>query len=425
MKPLPRATQRPSISSSRALIERYQKVPHKKHRACRICAAPLGAATIDLPKFPMTEIYVPRAQTRPLAILDQSFCFCERCGHGQLTNTIPADFLYGSNYFTRTSNSSAKTAIDDFLKFVKPQLPARRMKSILEIGCNDLYMLSELKDRAETLCGIDPIWKGREQETSTPKLRVIGAFIEEVDATRLVEDRDVVLCSHTLEHIDDPLSLLRSLVAGASSKTRFFFQFPGLDPLVKDGRFDQLHHQHLNYFTLQSAIAALEKAGAELLSYEFNYYHWGALMISFRKRSGGATAKHRKLGRSVERLTGRRIRDRYALFRQSMKAINAQLRQLRATQKVYGFGAALMLPLLAYHIPEIAKLECIIDDDPEKQGLYYINFPLKIVPAGRVKNLGHSAIAVTAINSKQNVRALTRKLIDLQVKDIFIPTHVL
>jgi hypothetical protein len=214
-------------------------------------------------------------------------------------------------------------------------------------------------------------------------------------------------------------------VSAASPKTRFFFQFPGLDPLVQDGRFDQLHHQHLNYFTLHSVIAALQEAGAELLSYEFNYYHWGALMISFRKRDGGTAAKHRKLGRSVDRLTGRRIRDRYALFQQSMGAINAQLRQLRQGQKVYGFGAALMLPLLAYHIPEVAKLECIIDDDPQKQGLYYINLPLEIVPASRVKNLANSAVAVTAINSKQNVRALTRKLIDLNVKDIFIPAHVL
>ena len=42
-------------------------------------------------------------------------------------------------------------------------------------------------------------------------------------------------------------------------------------------------------------------------------------------------------------------------------------------KKIYGFGAALMLPLLAYYINDFNKLDSILDDDKSKNDLYYLN----------------------------------------------------
>lgn len=407
------------------LVQRYRLVSHRRHTRCRICARHLPEPVIFLPDFPMTEIYVRSKQSQKLAVLDQGFCFCPNCGHGQLINAIAAEVLYGQEYFTRTSGTSATTAIDDFLKFIIPQLPSRKIKGILEIGCNDLYSLNHLSDRADALCGIDPIWRNRPAPNTNPKIQVIGDFFENVDLSKLSMISDVVLCSHTLEHIDDPVLLLRSLVATASDKTLFFFQFPGLEPLVRDGRFDQLHHQHLNYFTLQSVVAALNYAGAELLNYEYNYNHWGALMISFRKGSSHSPKTNRRFLRRYQRVTSQEVRNRYGLFKKSNQAIDAALAAMLKDRKVYGFGAALMLPILAYHLPHIRKLTCIIDDDPNKHGLYYINLPIQIVPLEKVNVLSHATVAITAINSKQNIRAIAQRLIQIHVRDIFVPSHVL
>ncbi len=419
----PKAGTKPSEIPT--LADRYRHVSHRRHTHCRICARRLPAPVIRLPDFPMTEIYVPSKQSQKLAVLDQGFCLCLHCGHGQLINAIAADVLYGENYFTRTSGTSATTAIDDFLKFVIPQLPSRQLNGILEVGCNDLYTLNYLSDRANALCGIDPIWRNRPAPNTNPKIKVIGDFFEKVNLSELNLTPDVVLCSHTLEHIDDPVSLLRSLVTTASDETLFFFQFPGLEPLVRDGRFDQLHHQHLNYFTLQSVVAALNLAGAELLKYEYNYNHWGALMISFRMANSRSPKTNRQFLRRYRPVTAPEVRHRYQLFKKNNQAIDAELAAMLEDRMVYGFGAALMLPLLAYHLPHIRKLACIIDDDPQKQGLYYINLPLQIVSSEKVRDFTQASIAITAINSKQNIRAIAQKLIRLNVRDIFLPTQVL
>lgn len=420
-----RPATKPAASSSQRRTALYRQVPYVRHTCCRICDAPLPKPVIKLPRFPLSEIYVPRKPAEPVGFLDQAICLCERCGHGQIVRTIPPEVLYDSHYFTRTAGSTAQRAVDDFLSFALPHLPKRRLKSVLEVGCNDLYLLEKIADRADSLCGIDPIWRGREDQSTHPKIRVIGDFFENVSPDRLGGSPDVIFSSHTLEHIDDPRRLFATLLGRAGRDTLFCFQFPGFEPLVRDGRFDQLHHQHLNYFTLASVCAALERTGGELLDFAYNPNHWGALMIVFRKARASRAASHRRLLRRYHPLTTAEVRTRYATFRASCVALDAEIRALAQHRPLYGYGAALMLPLLAYHIPAIAHLKAIIDDDPHKQGLYYLNLPLRIVPSTAVADLAHAAVVVTAINSKASVRGITRKLIEHDVRDIVLPTHLL
>lgn len=370
----------------------------------------------------MTEIYVDAPQREELAVLDQEFCLCPECGHGQLRRTIPATLLYGSNYKTRTQASSATKAIDDFLAFVLPRFPKGRVGRILEVGCNDLYTLTRLRDRADSLCGIDPIWLGREDENKDPKIRVIGGFFENISPEQWGTHADVFLCSHTLEHIDDPVSLLSTLLCSAHKDSLLFFQFPGFEPLLNEGRFDQVHQQHLNYFSLRSVLAALELAGGELIDFAFNTNHWGALMIAFRKARAGGAARHRRFRAQAQEISREQIQAGYRRYQAYMRAVDDQITALATHRPVIGFGAALMLPLLRYHLPSLDLLEAVVDDDPGKQGRTYINFPVRIVPPSAVEDWSRAAVVVTAINSKQNIRAITQRLIALGAHDIVLPS---
>jgi len=169
----------------------------------------------------------------------------------------------------------------------------------------------------------------------------------------------------------------------------------------------------------------LNEANAELLDYGFNYDHWGTLMIVFRKRN---RTKHNPLPRLAlrpGRIKREEIIGRYKLFRESMDITGRRIASLRDKGHIYGFGAALMLPLLSYYIKEIASLDCIIDDDPGKQGLYYINLPLKIRLPSEIKNLKDSTVIITAINSKLATRAIMKRLMQLEVRDIVIPGNLI
>jgi hypothetical protein len=93
---------------------------------------------------------------------------------------------------------------------------------------------------------------------------------------------------------------------------------------------------------------------------------------------------------------------------------------------IYGYGAALMLPVLSYHLAnDFSGFECIIDDDKNKDGLYYINLPVSIRSRDKVKDFSDAIVVLTAISAMNNGRRILAKLFELNPKQIIVPLSTL
>ena len=384
-----------------------------------VCGIKSNEPVIELPSFPLTGIYVNDKVTEKVGFVDQNFHLCKNCGHAQISNIIEPEILYGDAYYFRTSTSTtAVKANDFFLSFINRIIKNRYFKMIIEIGCSDLYLLNSLRPRSERLIGIDPALKGRKEELSDDKITVISDFFENINLNKYVHTDDtLILCSHTLEHIGDPKAILSELFDYASDKTLFFFQFPGLETLVDNCRFDQILHQHLHYFSLSSFNYLLNELGGELIDFEINHHHWGSLLVVFRK----APKKNiNPLFRgNLEKISRERVLKSYDLFKKRMNLINRYLGSLEG-EKIYGYGAALMLPILSYHLRnDFSVFDCIIDDNKNKEGLFYINLHVPIKSPVNL-NLKDATIVITALDSS---RQILLKVISLSAKRIILPIN--
>ncbi len=401
-------------------IEKLKNVPFEKRTHCVICGQKLGEPVIELPDFPLTEIYTRRRIEEKVGFADQSFHFCTNCGHGQIANVIDIDLVYGDThiYHFRTSESATgKESADFFIDFVNTIAKGQHFKNIVEIGCNDLYILKSLKSRADRLVGIDPILKGKEKEFSEDNIIAIGDFFENV---HLDGNLDVVMCKDTLEHVSNPKGFVKKIVDKATDETLFFFQFPLMETLLSGCRFDQIFHQHLNYFSLKSIIYILNELGCELLDYKININHWGAILIAFKKGKNGL-----KYSKDICEISAPEILNRYAVFKSNMEATNKRLTFLK-NETIYGYGAALMLPVLSYHLGnDLSCLKCVIDDDKSKEGLYYINLPVSITTRENIRDIKDSIVLITAIFSMNNVRRILPKLFELNPKQIILPLNTI
>jgi hypothetical protein len=147
---------------------------------CSACGGTTLVPVMDLPSFPLTGIYL-QDQAEEDTNIDQGLTICEECGHAQLLYSIAPDYIYDQTYTHRSSTSPLATKGNDFfIEFLDRVTEGRTFKKIVEIGCNDLYLLKKIKNKGERLLGVDPIWRDKDHEINH-KIKVVGKFVEEVD----------------------------------------------------------------------------------------------------------------------------------------------------------------------------------------------------------------------------------------------------
>lgn len=394
----------------------YRHIKYQTRKRCVICETEIDKDIIPLAEFPVTEVYVSEKPKEKMGYVEQGFCFCKNCGHGQILNVLDPQLQYGNSetYFFRSSRSmSGRATAEYFASFVNGFLGEKIYKNIVEIGCNDLYLLKMFRDRANMLIGIDPILKGHEGELSGDDILGIGDFFENVD---LKMNIDVVFCKDTLEHVPEPKEFIRKIVDRCSGETLFFFQFPILEELIKEMHFEQIFHQHLNYFSIKSILRMLDDLGCNLLDYRLNQDHWGSILIFFKKGKSGD-----KLKAKLWNMTAEEILDRYRSFKLEMEQIRRRLLDFE-NESIYGYGAALMLPVLSYHLKsDLSCLQGIIDEDESKDGKYYINLPIPIIHRSKIQNAKDFVILITAVFSKMVGRQIVQKVLMMNPKNIIIP----
>lgn len=399
--------------------EHIEQLVINERTSCSVCNNPGLSEVLDLPKLPFTGRFTKNLTKNFFVGVDQKFLFCNECGHGQLFRQVNPSVLYDKSYSFKTSMSaSARTGTGFFLGFLESLKIKHDFQCILDVGCNDLYLLQELKDYGKIKVGIDPIWL-TEKSQPPPNFLIIGGTIEGSDLIdELPEKPDLIVCRHTLEHIYDPRSTILKLMASSHDDALFVFEVPCLDSLVNRGRFDQVFHEHLQYFSFKSWEVLLEQCEAEIVGVAQDYHNWGALGVAFRKKRNGGGISLKPHGKVSEK----RIHEKMKLFKVQVEN-TAGIISSCIGDSIYGYGAALMLPVLAYHMKsDFSFVKGIIDDDDEKEGWYYENLPLKILRRSSIKDFNDSSIILTAID---NSKPILTKILTERPRHIICPLNMI
>lgn len=86
------------------------------------------------------------------------------------------------------------------------------------------------------------------------------------------ENFDLILGFSVLEHIPDPVALLEDLHdILIPSQGKAILSFPDVEQQFKNGDFNVLLHEHLNYFTMSTAASLFSRCGFDVLGCESRY----------------------------------------------------------------------------------------------------------------------------------------------------------
>jgi len=150
--------------------------------------------------------------------------------------------------------TKAPRARDLLLEALTPYVPVNSPPpgaKVLDFGCGDGKMLNRLQDAGWETYGIEP-------STSV-------AFTRHRRLTEPPQDGpfDFVILHHVLEHVRDPLEILKQLGGATREGGRIFISLPGLDTLPLHGNFKYCldGRKHLMCFSEACLTSLLARAG--------------------------------------------------------------------------------------------------------------------------------------------------------------------
>ena len=120
-----------------------------------------------------------------------------------------------SGYWDRRASSYARSTqsrVDDFLRILEPYLSAR--KTLIDVGAGTGRHAVPLAERLEWVTAVEPSEGMRSHIAPRDNITVVASSWEDAE----VAPADLVICSHVLYGVADPVSFISKLEASARER---------------------------------------------------------------------------------------------------------------------------------------------------------------------------------------------------------------
>lgn len=237
--------------------------------------------------------------------------------------------------------------------------------NIVEIGCGKGSFLRKLVESEEwknTGYGFDPSYQGPEIDLDG-RLNFQKRFYD-CDCTNV--DADVIVCRHVIEHVPDPVNLLKMIKKSLnpSKKVHIFFETPTVEWILKNKVLYDFFYEHCSYFSENSISIAFEISGfkIEKIKTIFNgQYLWLEAINTTEK------IQPRKISNSLEILALKYSADENKLKNNWTKKVQ----ELTLDSPIAIWGAGAKGVTFANLIdPKREYIDCIIDVNVNKQNKF-------------------------------------------------------
>ena len=326
--------------------------------ACRLCDGkthnvldlgwtPLANALCDEP-----TLNVPRY---PLALAR-----CDKCGHFQLPVRVDQKELFPPTYpYASGASASMRAHLDEVARLVAERVPAGGR--VLEIGCNDGYLLGQLCNYGLGVVGVDPA-------ASTGAVERYPIIREPWGERELpVGGVDAIVALNVFAHVADLGRSIDQCAEALKPGGFLMFEVGYFPAMVEQNVFDTIYHEHLDYHTLAALVPFFLRHDLEIYDAERipvqggSIRVWATLKDTFEPWNNVRKLMNEESGT----LRG------WGNYLQTMDRIQRHLRYWDCCDKpeaVIGYGC----PAKATTLTSACGLHphAYIDDNPLKAGKY-------------------------------------------------------
>ncbi|MGK7929847.1 MAG: methyltransferase domain-containing protein [Microcystaceae cyanobacterium] len=391
---------------------------------CRVCDSTDLELAIDLGQQPWCNHFLKPEEVGKEPYYPLRVLYCHQCGTVQLDYTVKKEIMFGDHTYlsgvTKSLSQHFKTVaeeIDQRFFQDKPQ------KSVLDIGSNDGTQLKHFQNLGYEVLGVESSVTTAKiaQEAGVPTL---NDFFNLDVVKRLNRKFDAINAAGVFFHLEELHSVTEGIREALDKDGVFVVQFLYMKRIVENLAFDQIYHEHLLYYNLNTVEKLLNRHGLALFDAYLSPIHGGS-MIGFVTHKG-----KREQSERLKTLLQAEIDDKANEFTTYLE-FAARIKQMKqdnlaylgeakqAGKTIWGFGAPVKgNTMLNYFGVGQQYLDCLVEKNELRRGLYSPGMHLPIVIEKELTDLP-DIYYVLAWNFKKEILANNQSLIDQGVEFYF------
>ena len=381
---------------------------------CRFCGRLLVHEFINLGCAPPSNAYLAAADlNRPEVYYPLKLSVCTNCWLVQTEDYAGAEDLFPPDYAYFSSTSSSWLAhARNFSQLITSRLGLNAKSFVVEIACNDGYLLKNFVEAGIPCLGIEPT-ASTASAARDLGISVLQEFFGQSLGRRLADARqkaDLIIGNNVYAHVPEINDFTNGLKALLKPGGTITLEFPHLMRLIEHTQFDTIYHEHFSYLSLYTVMNIFRKAGLRVFDVEELPTHGGSLRVY------GCHQEDSRLDTEVipslleaEKSSGMRNIGLYQSFQTCADTIKNCFLRFLLDQKASGkavaaYGAAAKgNTLLNYAGVRSDLLPYVADRNPAKQGKFLPGSRIPIVAEDYLRRHRPDLVLILPWNIKEEI----------------------
>ena len=312
------------------------------------------------------------------------------CGLLQLKHTVERDILYKKYWYKSGISTTMVKALTDIVSSAERLVKLSPGNLVVDIGSNDGTLLRQFKTPGLITVGFEPsnLWKLGIEGTS----RIINDYFNFEAFKKEFRDKKAKLMTSIAMFYDleDPNTFAEDVKKCLDKDGVWIIQMNYLGLMLENNTFDNICHEHLEYYSLLSLQNLLNRHDMEAFDVELNDLNGGSFRIYIRHKGGniksfsGAEERLRKLKAYEEKMGFDNIRayDEFAKRIEKTKSdfMDFLNQEVRKGKKIFIYGASTRgLVVLQYFGVDKELIKAAVDKNPDKWGKYIVGTGIPIM----------------------------------------------
>ncbi len=327
---------------------------YKERDSCRVCGSKSLRPVLSLGEHYVVNFVDSGAEKPVKAPMDLVLCNAKTggCGLVQLRHTTSVELLYRQYWYKSGINQTMRDALADITDKAEKLVKLSSDDIVIDIGCNDGTLLRSYRNKEIQTIGFDPA-ENLVPESSVGTTKIINDFFNYPAFKKNLSDKKakVITSIAMFYDLDDPNTFVSDIGKALDDNGLWIVQQNYLVGMLEQRAFDNIVHEHLEYYSLLAMNNLLKRHNMEIFDVELNNLNGGSFRTYIRKKGNTAIKPFQgaeKRLKDVERreaelgLDDTKIYDDFASNINGIrdKVVNFVKAEKAKGKKIYVYGAS-------------------------------------------------------------------------------------